>query len=98
MCWRRTCSRYAACDSAAEPPEPPERGTRLFFTSAKTGEGVSSVFEYVARRVVTRWEYEEAREARTMHVLEGSGASGDVIRLHERGGGVGAKRAWCCKT
>jgi Ras-related protein Rab-7A len=36
----------------------------LFFTSAKTGEGVSDVFEYIARRVVRRWEYEERLEGR----------------------------------
>jgi hypothetical protein len=34
-------------------------GPKLFFTSAKTGEGVNDVFEYIARRVVMRWEYEE---------------------------------------
>ena len=38
------------------------RGPKLFFTSAKTGTGVSEVFAYVARRVVKRWEWEEAQE------------------------------------
>lgn len=51
---------------------PPERRPKLFFTSAKTGEGVSDVFEYIARRVVTRWEYEEAIEARTLHIQDSS--------------------------
>ncbi|KAI8983167.1 P-loop containing nucleoside triphosphate hydrolase protein [Trametes punicea] len=51
-------------------PPPVERYPKLFFTSAKTGEGVRDVFEYVARRVVARQEYEEALEARTMHVLD----------------------------
>jgi Ras-related protein Rab-7A len=37
----------------------PARGPKLFFTSAKTGVGVSEVFTYVARRVVMRWEWEE---------------------------------------
>ncbi|KAI0638760.1 P-loop containing nucleoside triphosphate hydrolase protein [Trametes polyzona] len=50
------------------PPPPLERYPKLFFTSAKTGEGVKEVFEYIARRVVTRQEYEEALEARTMYV------------------------------
>ena len=50
------------------PPPPLERYPKLFFTSAKTGEGVKDVFEYIARRVVARQEYEEALEARTMHV------------------------------
>lgn len=52
------------------PPPPLERYPKLFFTSAKTGEGVQDVFEYIARRVVVRQEYEEALEARTMHVRE----------------------------
>jgi Ras-related protein Rab-7A len=37
----------------------PACGPKLFFTSAKTGVGVSEVFTYVARRVVMRWEREE---------------------------------------
>ncbi|TBU22206.1 P-loop containing nucleoside triphosphate hydrolase protein [Dichomitus squalens] len=52
------------------PPPPLERYPKLFFTSAKTGEGVKDVFEYIARRVVARQEYEEALEARTMHIQE----------------------------
>ncbi len=35
----------------------PLGGPKLFLTSAKTGAGVSDVFEYVARRVVMRWEW-----------------------------------------
>lgn len=54
------------------PPPPLERYPRLFLTSAKTGEGVRDMFEYIARRVVVRQEYEEAVEARTMHVQEAS--------------------------
>nr|VWO96465.1 Ras-like protein Rab7 [Ganoderma boninense] len=54
------------------PPPPLDRYPKLFFASAKTGEGVKDVFEYIARRVVTRQEYEEALEARTMHVQEAS--------------------------
>ncbi|KAF7798207.1 hypothetical protein EIP86_009424 [Pleurotus ostreatoroseus] len=73
-------------------PAPPEHGARLCFTSAKTGEGVPEVFEYVARRVVARWEYEEAVDARTMHVAEGSEAT---IRLGAREG-QSAHRTWCC--
>ncbi|KAE9392222.1 ras-domain-containing protein [Gymnopus androsaceus JB14] len=37
-------------------------GPRLFFASAKTGEGIPDVFEYVARRVVRRWDYEYSLE------------------------------------
>ncbi|KAL7285985.1 hypothetical protein ACG7TL_001100 [Trametes sanguinea] len=61
-------SRLSSSTSSVSPRPPLERYPRLFFTSAKTGEGVRDVFEYVARRVVARQEYEEALEARTMHV------------------------------
>lgn len=65
-------------------PPPPDHGAKLFFTSAMTGEGVSDVFEYIARRVITRWEYQERVEARKMHIREASAA--DTIRL-----GLGAR-------
>lgn len=41
-------------------PVPPERGPKLLFASAKTGEGVSEVFNYIARRAVHRLEWIEA--------------------------------------
>ena len=56
----------------------PERKPKLFLTSAKTGDGVAGVFEYIAKRVVTRWEYQEDLEARTMHMRE---STSDTIRL-----------------
>jgi Ras-related protein Rab-7A len=55
--------------------EPPlERGPKLFFTSAKTGEGVADVFEYIAYRVSRRWEYEEKMQARRMYYPDLSAA------------------------
>ncbi|KAI0364898.1 ras-domain-containing protein [Pilatotrama ljubarskyi] len=89
-------------DSYAPPP-PLERYPKLFFTSAKTGEGVADVFEYVARRVVQRQEYEEALEARTMHVHDADQSMS--IRLSSAGtGSAGAldRSRWgsgsCCRT
>ena len=76
----------------------PERFPRLFFTSAKTGEGVREVFEYVARRAVVRQEYEDALEARTMHVQE-AGARNSV--LHLSGAPADRRASWtgsCCGT
>ncbi|KAG2137860.1 ras-domain-containing protein [Suillus bovinus] len=78
-------------------PDPPDTGPKLFFTSAKTGTGVSDAFEYIVERVVKKWEYEEAAEARTSHVR--SESDGDTIRL-----GLGledGKKKWnapgvCC--
>jgi Ras-related protein Rab-7A len=80
-------------------PPPPDRGPKLFFTSAKTGEGVSEVFEYIARRVVRRWEYEERLEARQMHIREASGAESVRLGFGERMRGRN-ESAWpggaCC--
>ncbi|KAG6898508.1 hypothetical protein C0993_006375 [Termitomyces sp. T159_Od127] len=53
-------------------PPPPARGPKLFFTSAKTGAGVPEVFEYIARRVVRRWEYEERLNAQRLHIRDSS--------------------------
>jgi Ras-related protein Rab-7A len=55
-----TLARYSGAQvlTGTLPPRPP-RGPKLFFTSAKTGAGVSEVFAYIAQRVVMRWEWEE---------------------------------------
>lgn len=66
---------------AATFPPQPDRRPRVFFTSAKTGKGVSDVFEYIARRVVMKWEYEEAVDALTLHAQDPMPTSGDAIRL-----------------
>ena len=71
-----TCSSHTL-DLMPHHPPPPEKGPKLFFTSAKTGEGVLEVFEYIARRVVARWEYEDAIDTRTLRVQEPS----ETIRL-----------------
>ncbi|KAG1817298.1 P-loop containing nucleoside triphosphate hydrolase protein [Suillus subaureus] len=76
-------------------PDPPDTGPKLFLTSAKTGTGVSDAFEYIALRVVRKWEYEEAVEARTFHVRDES--DGDTVRLGLEDG----RRKWktpgsCC--
>lgn len=78
-------------------PIPPERGAKLFFTSAKTGDGVNDVFEYIAQRVVRKWEYDEWVEARRMHFREASSASAaQTIRLQSSGG----SKRWndCCSS
>ena len=103
---REHTSQTATLSSSAEgdlpsfgsPPEP-ERGPKLFFTSAKTGEGVEDVFGYVVKRVVGRWEYEEAmvrfRESSCQHANE-------AIQLGVRdgvgGGGAEDGQGWsaCC--
>jgi len=68
-------------------PIPPDCGPRLFFTSAKTGEGVKDVFEYIAKRVVTRWEWEERAEAGRFEFRE----VGDGTWSRSRGGSWGRR-------
>ncbi|KEP51476.1 Ras-like protein [Rhizoctonia solani 123E] len=72
-----------------------ETGPKLFWSSARTGEGVSPVFEYVARRVVQRWEWEESRLGFDEEIEEDSGPT--AMRLREDWGkGKGGWRAACC--
>jgi Ras-related protein Rab-7A len=95
---RPTTPPYADLPLPSTLPTPPDTGPKLFFTSAKTGTGVSDAFEYIALRVVKKWEYEEAVEAMTFHVRDES--DGDTVRL-----GLGledGKRKWnapggCCR-
>ncbi|KAF8808601.1 ras-domain-containing protein [Phlegmacium glaucopus] len=77
------------CPAFALPP-PPERGPKLFFTSAKTGEGVADVFEYIAHRVSRKWEYEERIEARRMHYRDSSAAETIRLGLDNWGSEVGS--------
>lgn len=60
-----------------------------------TGEGVPDVFEYIAKRVINRWDYIEQMEARKLHMREASAA--ETIRLRPHAS-EGDKRGWnkCC--
>jgi Ras-related protein Rab-7A len=74
-------------------PSRPVRGPKVFFTSAKTGAGVSEVFGYVARRVVMRWEWEEA------HASWPVVGNGSIVHLAD--GMTGRKKAFlagCCSS
>jgi Ras-related protein Rab-7A len=72
-----------------------ETGPKLFWSSARTGEGVASIFEYVARRVVQRWEWEESRLGFDEGIEDDGGPTAQ--RLGEDWGK--GKRSWrtaCC--
>ncbi|GAA5943761.1 hypothetical protein JCM1841_002012 [Sporobolomyces salmonicolor] len=58
-------------------------GIERFRTSAKTGEGVREVFDYVARRVLYDRAREEEERAAVAKAKAGAG-DGRVIRLNER--------------
>ena len=75
-------------------PAPLELGPKLFFTSAKTGEGVSDVFQYVALRVVQRWEFEEAMENRTLHMADAS-VDGTIRLQHHNDSRIWNATACC---
>lgn len=96
----RTASAPAASMEPLEPPSsvlpPLERRPKLLFTSAKTGEGVANVFEYVARRVVVKWEWER-RESEGDGWEDGD--QDDTIRIGMRNGeGLGRRTARRCCT
>ena len=81
----------------------PERKPKLFLTSAKTGDGVVGVFEYIAKRVVTRWEYQEDLEARTMHMQESTSGTIRIGISNPQNGHAGshlkpAKIRSCCSS
>jgi Ras-related protein Rab-7A len=74
-------------------PSRPLRGPKVFFTSAKTGAGISEVFGYVARRVVMQWEWEEA------HASEPVVGNGSTVHLGDAM--TGRKKAFlpgCCSS
>ncbi|KAF5380704.1 hypothetical protein D9757_007016 [Collybiopsis confluens] len=58
----RPSSSTQAHSQTSPSPAEPDSGPRLFFSSAKTGEGVTEMFQYIAKRVVQRWESEESNE------------------------------------
>ncbi|KAG8741772.1 hypothetical protein FRC10_002439 [Ceratobasidium sp. 414] len=74
---------------------PPETGPRLFWASARTGNGVAPVFEYIARRVVQRWEWEESRLGYDEGEEEADGPT--ALRLRDDWGkGKKSWKAACC--
>ncbi|KAG9219756.1 hypothetical protein CCMSSC00406_0008133 [Pleurotus cornucopiae] len=83
-------------------PPSPLHGPQLFYTSAKTGEGVREIFEQVAQRVVGQWEYDEAIEAKRLHMQEASTGASETIKaglnlhLGGRWGGQKGKGSSCC--
>lgn len=86
--------------SKHQTPLPPERGPHLFFTSAKTGEGVDELFEYIARRVVRKWEYDEWLDARRMHFRDTTMSEEDTLMGSRRSESVrldrSGNRGGCC--
>ncbi|PVG00718.1 ras-domain-containing protein [Serendipita vermifera] len=65
---RSTVDGGTAKQKISKPPV----GPGLFFASAKTGEGLSQVFEWIGERVTRTWEWEESR----LNMLDSGGAPG----------------------
>ena len=99
--FRRSGPRVSPPTPEPEAPSSPilpprDRRPKLFFTSAKTGEGVKDVFEYVARRVVVGWEWDARAREDWVDVWHEE----ETIRLglgRERGRGQGQKEGWGMK-
>jgi Ras-related protein Rab-7A len=76
----------------------PPPGPALFLASAKTGEGCSEVFEYIAQRVTKKWEWEES----WLHVQEsssipvGNGDTRIMLRELQNGKKDSMNRWGCC--
>ncbi|KAK2464909.1 hypothetical protein APHAL10511_002985 [Amanita phalloides] len=81
-------------------PAPPFHGPKLFFTSAKTGDGVAEVFEYIARRVAIMSDYQERTEASRLHMRESGASDWDMIQLQSSYNGKNRKQSsynkWSC--
>lgn len=77
---------------------PPYRGPKLFFTSAKTGEGVNDVFEYIAHRVTLMSEYEERVEARRLHMRDVNAADTIHLQSFNHGKKSSIYKRTCCST
>lgn len=85
--------------SSPNPPSKPrpDQGAHLLYASAKTGERLAEIFEYTARRVVQKVEWEEEEDQRMFGVVE----PGQSSRIMLNGNGMqdGWKaRKWgrCC--
>lgn len=64
----------------ADLPPRPERRPHLFLTSAKTGAGITPIFDHIARRVQMQWAYEGAIES----LRSSSRQETDIVRLETR--------------
>lgn len=88
-------------DSTSNPNPPskprPDQGARLLFTSAKTGEGLAEIFEYTARRVVQKIEWEEEQDQLEFGLVEPERSSRIILNGYGTQDGV-KSRKWgsCC--
>ncbi|GBE89683.1 hypothetical protein BKA93DRAFT_828638 [Sparassis latifolia] len=62
--------------TSCTPPPPREHRPKLFFASAKTGEGVAEAFEHIAPHVVVQRQHKEVCEARMLRMQDAD----DIIR------------------
>ncbi|GJJ08780.1 hypothetical protein Clacol_002999 [Clathrus columnatus] len=78
--------------STSPTPAPLEKGPKLFLASAKSGKHVPDIFQYISKRVVSRWEWEESVQTRVLDYSERS-----EIRTVNLQSGKGVSRiASCC--
>ena len=92
----RTPQPQQPLPTPSQPPAPPppneaqpqlttlDIGPKLFYASAKTGENVSSIFEYIAQRVVLRREWEESEEAKRFDMAEPGQPSSIILGAGQR--------------
>ena len=78
---------------SARPPM--DRGPKHFLASAKSGESVPTIFEYIAKRVVLRWEWEEAMRDRILDYTEQQ-TEIQMVRLSSEQGKSNSWTKHCC--
>jgi Ras-related protein Rab-7A len=95
---RATNIDVESTSSSLPAPKPrPDQGAHLLYASAKTGEGLAEIFEYTARRVVQKVEWEEEEDQRVFGVVEPGQSSRIMLNGHGTQDG-GKTRGWgrCC--
>ena len=82
--------------SLPAPMPRPDQGAHLLYASAKTGEGLAEIFEYTARRVVQKVEWEEEEDQRAFGVVEPGQSSRIMLNGHGLDGWKARPWGRCC--
>ena len=68
----------------------------MLFTSAKTGEGLAEIFEYTARRVVQKVEWEEEQDQLEFGLVEPGQSSQVMLNGYGTQDGLRSRKWGCC--
>ena len=81
-------------------------GIKHFVVSAKTGENVDAVFQYLVKRIAARWKWQEEKDGIDKMLTYGenpsnvkTGGKNDSVKVGSKGGDGGERKGWragCC--